>query len=178
MEDVIAFAATAHSGQTYDGQTYLQGHLEKVFAEMEQLIARESIGEPAAGWLLAACYLHDTIEDCGVTREELDQRFGPEVAWLVWAVTDEKTPGDNRKLRKSRTYVKIRDYGELAVALKLADRIANVRAAVASNPGFLKMYRKEQPGFESALRAPGRFDATWELLNGMLYPGGPVERST
>ena len=33
--------------------------------------------------MIAAALLHDVIEDAGVTREELEEKFGPRVAFLV-----------------------------------------------------------------------------------------------
>src|SRR5690242_15840608 len=39
--------------------------------------------------LLMAAFLHDTVEDTGVTLQELEQRFGKDVAAMVDEVTDE-----------------------------------------------------------------------------------------
>ena len=42
--------------------------------------------------------LHDTLEDTDATYEDLEQRFGPEVAALVAEVTDDKSlPKEERK---------------------------------------------------------------------------------
>ena len=38
-----------------------------------------------------AAFLHDTVEDTGVTLQELEQRFGKDVAALVAEVTDDKS---------------------------------------------------------------------------------------
>ena len=47
--------------------------------------------------MIAAALLHDVMEDAGVTREELEQAFGPRVAWLVM---DERE--DQRKTWQER----------------------------------------------------------------------------
>jgi hypothetical protein len=69
----------------------------------------------------------------------------------VYAVTNEK--GKNRETRHRLTYPKILTHGKLgSVALKLADRIANVEACrLFSNRGLLAMYQHEHAGFRYAL---------------------------
>ena len=112
--------------------------------------------------VLAAAILHDTVEDTPTTREEIEVRFGADVASLVWAVTG---VGKNRKERNANAYEKIRAY-PLAATLKLADRIANVEAS-ANVPDKLAMYRKEWPSFRDALAGNGH-PALWERLRKAL----------
>jgi (p)ppGpp synthase/HD superfamily hydrolase len=40
--------------------------------------------------LVIAALLHDTVEDVGVTKDELTQAFGADVAELVVELTDDK----------------------------------------------------------------------------------------
>lgn len=100
--------------------------------------------------ILAAAWLHDIIEDTRgkpneMKKRDIEELFGDEVAELVWAVTSEDGP--NRKTRNALTYPKIRAAGPRAVALKLADRIANVR-----NGGkALDMYKKEHTDFRHGI---------------------------
>lgn len=98
----------------------------------------------------AAAWLHDIIEDTRgrpnqMKRRDIEEMFGEEVAKLVYAVTSEE--GDNRKIRNALTYPKIRETGELAVALKLADRIANV----SHGGGAYSMYKKEHSDFRHGI---------------------------
>jgi len=88
--------------------------------------------------------------------------FGPDVAGLVDAVTDE--PGPNRRARKAATYQKIREAGHLAVRLKLADRIANVEAGGS----LTDMYRKEHEAFRRNLHTAGENEDMWRHLDGLL----------
>lgn len=181
------FAARAHGDQRYDGKPYVEGHLAYVFYEMGRIIETEGLGG-AATQLLQAAWLHDVLEDTKVTRHELVAAF-PGVAALVEAVTDE--PGPNRKARKLATYPKTRAAGRLAVALKLADRIANVKAALRDLEArnavvraggvavtdiplrFLAMYREEFPDLEAGLRYPKHeFHHTWGRLAELLFPTG------
>lgn len=114
--------------------------------------------------LLAAAWLHDSIEDAGLTRERIAEICNERVAELVWRVTDE--PGKNRRERKTATYPKIAADPQ-AILIKLADRIANVRACLAGNSKLLAMYRKEYPAFAAALRdsSPVTGKAMWTWLD-------------
>ena len=56
---------------------------------MAALLAEATAGEDVV--LLMGGLLHDTLEDTDATYEDLEQRFGPEVAALVAEVTDDKS---------------------------------------------------------------------------------------
>lgn len=149
------FALEKHAHQRYGERPYTV-HLAAV---------REVLSW--AGWgdahpLAAAAWLHDVVEDTGVSREEVRERFGEEVERLVWAVTG---VGASRKERNQDAYAKIRACPEAAI-LKLADRIANVEASL-SVPDKLVMYRREFPGFEEALSGLGTPEL-WERLRAAL----------
>jgi (p)ppGpp synthase/HD superfamily hydrolase len=147
------FAVTRHAAQRYGDRPYVV-HLEAVRA-----VLRDFGHDGALG---VAAWLHDVVEDTATTRDEVAQRFGPEVAALVWAVTG---VGDNRKARNAAAYAKIRQH-PVATTLKLADRIANVEAA-ATVPHKLEMYRAEWEGFTAALAGLG--DARmWQRLRQAL----------
>jgi (p)ppGpp synthase/HD superfamily hydrolase len=140
------FATLAHSdaGHTYDGNPYAT-HLEAV---VEVLMRYGETGKV----MLAAGSLHDVVEDCKIKLSTIEDLFGPKVAALVGALTDE--PGENRKDRKAATYPKIKATPG-AVQLKLADRIANVENGILTgNKRMFLMYSKEHPEFEKNLR-PG-----------------------
>lgn len=84
-------------------------------------------------------------------------------------MTDE--PGENRKARKAATYRKIKTAGPAAVALKLADRIANVENSVRTgNVQMQKMYAKEYEEFSHALRTLGELEKMWGHLQALLKP--------
>src|SRR3954463_3112424 len=86
----MEFASHKHTDQKRKGaraEPYVN-HL----VEVARLLADARAGEDPA--LVAAGLLHDTIEDQGVTFEELEREFGTDVAGLVQEVTD------NKKLKK------------------------------------------------------------------------------
>ena len=77
-----AFAGEAHLGQTRKGKDvpYVV-HPARVAAYLE-------VHYPDQPELAVAAMLHDTIEDCDVTRGDIVEHFGERVAALVWAVTN------------------------------------------------------------------------------------------
>lgn len=104
------FARDAHRGQTRSGSS--RPYLEHPAATAAILAERY----PERPWLVAAGWLHDTVEDCGTTLEELSALFGHRVALLVRAVT--RTPG----------WRLIDHAADLdAVRLKTADTVSNLR---------------------------------------------------
>lgn len=171
VKTATEMAAKAHAGQKYRvGNkilSYVEGHLQAVAFEMNLIMNACPHLKKHAGVLKAACWLHDTLEDTTLTKEEIKEACGLEVLNLVIAVTDVRC--GSREQRKQATYPRIRAAGELAVAVKLADRIANVRSA---EPGdrFFTMYRAEQTGFELGLRSPGELTPVWMALARCLDP--------
>lgn len=165
FEQAREVAVRAHGDQRYGDKPY-EYHLRAVVDVLVRFGA--TLDDNATAPLLIAAWLHDTLEDAGLERSSLQEQFGVEVAELVWRVTDE--PGATRKERKPATYRKMRESG-LAVVLKVADRIANVEAALESNRGLLRMYQREHDEFRSALRFGSRgmlADALWAHLERVL----------
>lgn len=115
--------------------------------------------------LLVAAWLHDIVEDTDVKLRDVEENFGEEVSRLVGAVTSED--GENRKIRNALTYPKIREAGQDAVRLKLADRIANVRNGGSS----VAMYAKEHKNFKHALfsHSDSVNQKMWFELDALLY---------
>lgn len=74
--------------------------------------------------LIAAGYLHDTIEDVGVTYEELRESFGPDIADLVLAVTDDKAL--RWRARKQAQIDEAPRASSRVAALKIADKVSNL----------------------------------------------------
>lgn len=79
--------------------------------------------------VVAAGALHDAIEDCGVTYEELAARFGERVAGLVRDVSesDKTLPWEERKRRYVAHFA---HKSWAAQAITLADKIDNFRSII------------------------------------------------
>jgi (p)ppGpp synthase/HD superfamily hydrolase len=128
MARAADYAARQHVAQRRKGERdepYIN-HLTEVAA----LLAEATDGQDVV--LLLGGLLHDTLEDTDATYEDLEDRFGREVAALVAEVTDDKSlPKEERKrLQIARTPGKSRR----AKLLKLADKTSNLRSLVTSPP--------------------------------------------
>lgn len=158
-------AVEAHGEQRYGDYPY-EKHLRAVVEVLTRFGA--SLENPETAPLMVAAWLHDVLEDTPLMRDDLKTQFGPEVAEIVWRVTDE--PGASREDRKPATYRKTRD-NQLAIVLKLADRIANVEHGIGARSGKLSMYRREQGEFAGILREASTLpmaERMWNHLDQLL----------
>jgi (p)ppGpp synthase/HD superfamily hydrolase len=123
------FAARAHHGQTRKGSADLP-YVDHVLDVAERL-AR---AHPADDVLIVAGLLHDTVEDCEVTREDVAAAFGEEVAALVMEVTD--PPGLPEAERRAAQEEHVRHASDRAKRLKMADKASNLIAVARTPPDW------------------------------------------
>ena len=95
--------------------------------------------------VISAALLHDVIEDAGVTKEELEERFGIRVAELVAAESADKTR--TWKERKLATIHRLTDPGRVVKMICLADKPSNLPRPAAS-------YLLKGDAAQKQLRAP------------------------
>ena len=83
-----------------------------------------------------ACFLHDVVEDTPYTIEDIRDRFGDDVAFLVRVVT--KKPTHDYELSKQldnyRQLLNSMQYDIRAILVKLADRLHNMRTMASMKP--------------------------------------------
>ncbi|MCR9161838.1 MAG: HD domain-containing protein [Nannocystaceae bacterium] len=155
-----AFAIEAHGAQTYGTRPYVT-HLDAVAALV-----------PDDPPLQAVAYLHDVLEDTPVRYPTISERFGTIVADAVALVTDPE--GADRRARKAALHARLAGLcladpaAPLALHVKVADRLANVRTCVRSADARLRTYRREHAGFRPAAFRPGLCDALWTELDALL----------
>lgn len=89
------FAMGAHREQMYGDKPYVV-HLDAVADVLRE------VGTSDHSRLYDVAYLHDVMEDCGITRATIARLFGDGVAEIVELVTDK--PGKNRRERHEATY--------------------------------------------------------------------------
>jgi len=151
------FAAEKHAGQRRKGdaaEPYVN-HLLEVAA----LVAM-ALPEPDTNVVIAAL-LHDSIEDAGVTAEDLALRFGADVADLVSEVTDDKSlPKQERKRLQVENAPKKTPRAQM---IKLADKISNLRSMLSSPPANWDFERKKEY-FTWARRVVGGLTAPDPML--------------
>ena len=95
--------------------------------------------------MLAAAWLHDVVEDTGVTIEVVRAEFGEEVAELVGWLTDVSRPEQgNRATRKAIDRAHTAMAPAQAQTIKLADLISNTRSIVQHDEKFAKTYLEEK----------------------------------
>jgi (p)ppGpp synthase/HD superfamily hydrolase len=141
---IIAFAIEAHAkvNQEYDGKPY-SVHLCMVYSQAMRFI--DHIPQQRRNDVLNAVWLHDTIEDCRLTYNDILKISNKEVTELVYALSNEK--GRNREDRANEKYYKgIRDT-EFATFIKLCDRLANVIYSRDTDSRMFHVYKKENEDF-------------------------------
>ncbi len=117
------FADSAHLGQLrHSGEPYITHPIA---------VAAECAEWKLDAYALMAALLHDTLEDCGVDKNDLLQEFGPQVAELVDGLTKlDKLRFNTREEGQAESFRKMllamaRDVRVILV--KLADRLHNMR---------------------------------------------------
>jgi len=99
--------------------------------------------------MLAAAYLHDTLEDTKTTYHELKHIFNKEIANLVLELTSNKEEYTNKQNKTNHSikaqYLtkKINNMSKNARIIKLADREHNVSSISGAPSSFVKGYTKE-----------------------------------
>jgi (p)ppGpp synthase/HD superfamily hydrolase len=128
VSEAAEFAARRHSGMSRKGrgnEPYIN-HL----AEVANLLADATDGADAE--LVAAGWLHDTVEDTDTTREELAQKFSERIAALVVEVTDDMNLSQTERRQKQIEDAPHKSAG--AKLIKIADKVSNIRARIAPQP--------------------------------------------
>lgn len=138
-EKASRFAISAHARinqlRKYSGQPY-DVHLRAVARIVSSVSRDES--------LIAAAWLHDTVEDTPATFEDIEREFGPDVTELVKELTDVSKPSDgNRADRKAKDRLHLAEASSRAKTVKLADLIDNCEDICRNDPRFGRVFLEE-----------------------------------
>jgi guanosine-3',5'-bis(diphosphate) 3'-pyrophosphohydrolase len=127
LTHAIHFAAVAHRKQTRKNaaKTPYINHPIEVMA----LLAEIGVTDID---VLCAAVLHDTVEDQPVTRAQLVEEFGEEVASIVMECTDDKS--EPKVLRKQHQIEHARVVSRGAKLIKCADKCSNLRSTLTDPP--------------------------------------------
>ena len=140
VEKARVFATAAHSAvaqlRKYTNEPYIV-HPAEVVSIVRSV--------PHTDAMLAAAWLHDTVEDTGVGIDVIKAEFGEEVAVLVGWLTDVSRPEQgNRATRKAIDRAHSAMAPAEAQTVKLADLISNTRSIMAHDEKFAKTYLEEK----------------------------------
>ena len=129
IKQAYEFAALAHTGQTRkSGAPYIVHPIavSKIVAEELELDANTII----------AAFLHDVVEDTDYTVEDIRERFGDDVAFLVATVTKQKKQKYNHSKQIDNFHQMLASvhYDVRALLIKLADRLHNMRTLSSMRP--------------------------------------------
>lgn len=150
------YAVEAHrnTNHFYDNYLPYEFHLRMVVGVAHQFISLIPVEKQ--GVVLAACWMHDMIEDARFTSNDVKNIVGEEVADIVYALTNEK--GKNRKERGNEKYYDGIRNTPYATFVKLCDRIANVQYSrmkyftyIYGGKNMFDMYAKENTAFVEKL---------------------------
>lgn len=136
--DAMSFARYCHRHQLrkYTAEPYFL-HLAEV-AGIVAAVAPDHL----AGEMVATAYLHDCIEDQGVSHETLSNRFGSVVANAVLALSDLEI--GNRAQRKEAGRKRLSAAAGWVQTVKVADLISNTSSIVRHDPKFAPVYLEEK----------------------------------
>lgn len=173
MKDLILraarFAADAHRGQT-------RKNSETPYIVHPGRVAMAATLHPAGTpELVAAAWLHDTLEDTEATYADLLDQFGSRVADIVRELTNQfdkaAHPDKNRRQRKALEIARLAEVSREAKILKLLDRRDNIEDRPGDDVGFLRLYARET---RDLLEAVG--DADPDLAGRVLLAVKRLER--
>jgi guanosine-3',5'-bis(diphosphate) 3'-pyrophosphohydrolase len=128
VKEAYEFAARAHQGQVRkSGEPYLEHPLSAAMILAELHLDAET---------LAAALLHDVPEDCGISLEEIQAKFGLPVVKLVDGVTKLNKLASRARTGEAKSKAQADNLRKMLLAtaedlrvvlIKLADRLHNMR---------------------------------------------------
>ena len=160
IADALDFAVTAHEGQLRrSGEPYITHPI--AVSLMLANLKMDSL-------TIEAALLHDVVEDCDVSVEELSQRFGAEVGRLVEGATKidqlpsmEEQNADAETLRKM--FLAMAEDVRVVI-IKLADRLHNMRTLQFLPPDRQQAIAQETRDIYAPLASRlGVWQFKWEL---------------
>lgn len=139
--EAMVFAREVHKDQRrkYTGNPYAD-HLAEV-AGIAMSVGWH-VAQIHPDVLMAVCWLHDSMEDQGVSHGTLVDRFGCAVADGVRWLSDMEQ--GNRAARKAASRLRLASAPHWVQTIKVADLISNTSSIVQHDPQFARVYLEEK----------------------------------
>jgi (p)ppGpp synthase/HD superfamily hydrolase len=118
-QEAVDFARSRHEGQRRDADD-----APFVVHPLEVATLLRDAGYP--DHVVATGALHEILEDTAADKRELEERFGPKVAELVDALTDDPSIEDEQE-RRAALRRQVAEAGEEAAAVFAADKVSKAR---------------------------------------------------
>lgn len=160
VDEAYVFAEAAHRGQLRkSGEPYITHPLA-----VAEIVAGLQLDIPS----IQAALLHDVVEDCGVTLEELSEKFGKEVAMLVEGVTKLErlnfSSRDEAQVENLRKMFLAMAKDLRVILIKLADRLHNMRTLRYRSPeAQVRIARETLDIYAPLAHRLGVSEIKWEL---------------
>ena len=149
LEQAIEFAVKAHAGEYRDGEA----PLPYVTHPIEVMSLLRYTGRVTDEDHLVIACLHDVLEETSLTSADIEVAFGAEVALGVQALTryepttEERSGLDDEQVWELRSSIMLKEISAMTEeiqAVKLADRLANIRQAkVTRKPKKVERYKRQ-----------------------------------
>ena len=162
VQKALEFAIQCHEGQDRkSGEPYVTHPIAvaRMVADLHM--------DPSS---VIAALLHDTIEDCGITAEDIRRRFGPDAATLVEGATKiDQLPDRPLDVQEQDTETLRKMFLAMAedvrvVIVKLADRLHNMRTLEHLSPNRQQALARETMDIYAPLASRlGVWQFKWEL---------------
>lgn len=161
INEARMFAIAAHEAcghkRKYTGESYWK-HLERVANIVADYGGTDE--------MIAAAWLHDTIEDTSITEQILVEHFDWNVAILVTELTNNKAV--DRKTRKALEIERFKSASGQACTIKLADILDNGRCFLRSgDEQAIETFMREKGVLINHLRE-GSESRLWANVNMMI----------
>ena len=157
--EAMVFAMQVHKDQRrkFTGNPYFN-HLSEVAGIVGSV-------ELTGGIVLAVAWLHDSIEDQGVSPEEIEKRFGKHVRIGVEALSDLET--GTREERKRLSRERLAKQPGWIQNIKVADIISNCSSVLMHDPLFATVYLAEKRLLLDVLTmaSPELLAVAWVMVN-------------
>jgi len=134
----LAFAADKHKNQRrkdIDASPYINHPVT-----LMNVLTNE--GHTTDTVIICGALLHDTVEDTNTTPEELGAAFGATIRGIVMEVTDDKSLDKTERKQAQKDHAP--HLSTKAKAVKLADKISNLRDIAKTPPPDWSLQRQQE----------------------------------